>query len=231
MAIEYVNGVQNYNTNYATSIAAPAVNHTAGNLIVVIATSGYGDTTNITQITDTAGNTYVRITGAYDSSNTNNIEIWYAKNITGNANNIVTILYNLSRGKRSIHVLQYSGCDTTAPLDQSAVGTGPSSTTVITADITTTTADEVLVAGDVLSIPQTHTAGAGYTIRTIYGGSEPSKGDTEDKIVSSIGTYNASYSLGANAGWAIVMATFKAAAAGGLSIPVAMNHYRRMRES
>ena len=211
MAIEYVNGAVNFDAASYSTIAAPATNHTAGNLIVVIGASYSGDETNIASITDTAGNAYTRITGAADASS-DCIEIWYAKNIIGNANNIVTINFKYAYSFRGIHVLQYSGCDTGAPLDTSAIGSGQSAVPV-TANITTTQADEVLVAGDVLFDPKTHTAGTGYTIRTIFGGSDPSFGSSEDRIVSSTGTYNASYTLDSSISWAMVMATFKAAEA------------------
>lgn len=227
MAIAYVNGAQSYSTFLGTSIAAPATSHTSGNLIVVIGTCRGGDGTDITSITDTAGNTYTRITGTYNSF-AGGIEIWYAKNITGNASNVVTINFNGSYSYRGIRVHQYSGCDTTSPLDQSAVGTG-TSTAPATASVTTTQANEVLVGGDGLWLSQTHTAGTGYTIRTILGGAEPSGGDGEDRVVSSIGTYTASYTLSGSTTWIIVIATFKQAAAGGLSIPVAMHHYKQQR--
>ncbi len=229
MVIAFVNGAQNFLTATGISIAAPATNHTSANLIVVIGSCGGGDATNITSITDTAGNTYTRINGAFDSF-AGNVEIWYAKNIIGNASNIVTTNFNTTYIDRGIRVHQYSGCDTTAPLDQSAVGTGASATPT-TASVTTTQADEVIVAGDKTWFTRTHTAGASYTIRTILGGAEPSVGDGEDRVVSSIGSYNASFTISASDWWAMVMATFKQAAAGGLSVPVAMNHYRRMRES
>ena len=213
MAIAFVNGAQNFNTASDSTIAAPATNHTAGNLLVVFVSSKNGDGTDVTAIEDTAGNTYTRITGIVSRyAGWSECEMWYAKNITGNANNIVTVTFNASYINRGIQVLQYSGCDPTAPLDQSAVGEDFTATPA-TANITTTQADEVLVAADSLYTVKTHTAGANYTIRTRLSGAEPSWGNSEDRIVTSTGDYNASYTLDDKTIWTMCLASFKAAAA------------------
>ena len=213
MAIEYVNGAQNFDLTSGSTIAAPATNHTSGNLLVVFTVCYSADATEIVSITDTAGNTYTKINGTPDTVPLLYVEMWYAKNVIGNASNVVTVTYDGSYWVRGIQVLQYAGCDTVDPLDQTAIGKGSTGTTGITADVTTTFADEVLVAGDGIYNNVTHTAGTGYTIRTSLGGSEPSYGSTEDMIVEEIGTYNASFSYSSNTPWAIVMASFKAAEA------------------
>ena len=223
MTIEYVNGAVNFNEAAGSTIAAPATNHTAGNLLVVFVSSKNGDGTDVTAIADTAGNTYTRITGIVSRyAGWSEIEMWYAKNITGNANNIVTVTFNASYTNRGIQVLQYSGCDPTAPLDQSAVGEDFTATPA-TANITTTQADEVLVAADSLYTVKTHTPGANYTIRTQLSGAEPSWGDSEDRIVASTGDYNASYTLDSSTVWSMCLASFKAAAAEGFQAAWAKN--------
>jgi hypothetical protein len=211
MAIAYVNGVGNYGGIYATTIAAPAANHTAGNLLVVFV-GLVSSTATVSSIADTAGNTYTYVASIVYSAYYR-IECWYAKNITGNANNVVTVTYSASVTYRTITVDQYSGCDPSAPLDQYNTGSGNSAAPT-TGNITTTSADEVLVAGVHLDANKTITAGANYTKRTLTDPA-PSFGASEDRIVSATGTYNATFSLNSAAGWVIIVASFKAAAVAG----------------
>jgi len=210
MAIAYVNGVGNYESASATTIAAPAANHTTGNLLVVFV-GFHAATATVSSIADTAGNTYTYVASAVYSSN--RIECWYAKNITGNANNVVTATFSASVNYRTITVDQYSGCDPSAPLDQYNTGSGNSKTPT-TGNITTTAADEVLVAGVYLRIGYNITAGTNYTLRTLTN-SAPSAGASEDRIVSATGTYNATFSLDSAIYWASIIASFKAGAAAG----------------
>jgi len=212
MAIAYVNGVGNYQSASATTIAAPAANHTTGNLLVVFV-GMYGNSVTVSSIADTAGNTYTYVTRKVGTYNT--IECWYAKNITGNTNNVVTATFGGSIDDRTITVDQYSGCDTTAPLDQYNTGTGDSNTPT-TGDITTTAANEVLVAGvyNCYFYPSTITAGTNYTLRTLTDPA-PSYGASEDRIVSATGTYNATFSLDIARDWVSIVASFKAVAVAG----------------
>lgn len=210
MAIAYVNGAGNYETIPETTIAAPATNHTTGNLLVVFV--GFcSDTGTVSSIADTAGNTYIYVGRIKNDTINNVIECWYAKNITGNANNVVTVTVSTDVSERVITVDQYSGCDTSAPLDQSNSGTGNDAAPT-TGNITTTQADEVLAAGVYLYISQTITAGANYTLRTLSDAA-PSYAASEDRIVSSIGTYNATFALSGGTYWATIIASFKAVAA------------------
>jgi len=208
MAIAYVNGVGNYAPAEATTIAAPAANHTSGNLLVVFVGMNSSSVT-VSSIADTAGNTYTKVTSIKDSEINDTIECWYAKNITGNANNVVTATFSGSVGYRTITVDQYSGCDTSAPLDQYNTGTGEN-TAPITGNITTTAANEVLVAGVYLRAFRTITAGTNYTKRT-----DASYAASEDRIVSATGTYNATFSLSISTYWVTIIVSFKAGAVAG----------------
>jgi len=210
MAIAYVNGVGNYGTLSATTIAAPAANHTTGNLLVVFVGTDF--TYTVSSIADTAGNTYIYVTRIQSPQTGSIIECWYANNITGNASNVVTATYSGTTTDRTIIVDQYSGCDTTAPLDQYNTGWGNSDTPT-TGNITTTAADEVLVAGVHVYNLGTFTAGTNYTLRTLTD-PVPSKGASEDRIVSATGTYNATF-LNGSQYWVTIVASFKAAAVAG----------------
>ena len=88
---------------------------TAGDLNVVIV--GWNDSTATVQsVKDSAGNTYTLaagpITGAALSES-----IYYAKNIVGSSSNTVTVTFNQAATKPDVRILEYSGVDTSNPLD------------------------------------------------------------------------------------------------------------------
>jgi hypothetical protein len=210
-SIEFVNETHGYGSGSATTIAASATSHTAGNLLAVIVGNSKSGTSGVTvsSISDTAGNTYTFIDKRteYNSSSgyTGDIEIWYAKNISGNANNVVTATFSASTEYREISVLQYSGADTSAPYDVSNTGTG-TSTSQSTAASTTTYADEVIVAGYYEAATGTFTAGTNFALR--YDGTYLG---TEGRVVSSTGSYGSAITYSTSASYIAVHATFKAA--------------------
>jgi hypothetical protein len=218
MAIALVNSASYLGGGPLTTVAAPATSHTAANLLVVIV--GFFDNSiTVSSIADTAGNNYTFITRK-QVAGIGTIEIWYAKNIAGNANNIVTATLSATASSRAISVHQYSGCDNTAPYDVSNVGTG-NATAQTTAAAQTNIADEVIVAGyyeyDVSAV----TAGANFTIRQTknYFG-------TEDRIVSVTGSYGSAATTATASNYIGVHATFKKAA-GAFSISCNAGSYSK----
>jgi hypothetical protein len=211
MAIAFVNRATATAHGSGSTVVTAAQNHTTGNLLVVgVKWEGGGITVN--SVTDTAGNTYTPLTARNNGGGDPSFQAFYAKNITGNASNILTATFsNSSPNFTWIAAFQYSGCDTSAPFDQENFGSG-TSTSGTTGSITTTLADEVLVsftalAGGVTSF----TPGSGYTER--WDGPVDSGIDTgtgEDQIVSSISTYTASESwVGGSAPFVITIQSFK----------------------
>lgn len=99
------------------SLATAATSHTGGNLLFVYYTAHATGTVPATAtVTDTAGNTYINI--GYSGYDTHNITgAFYAKNITGNASNVVTLTPASVADFVTLNVIQYSGLSTTAPLD------------------------------------------------------------------------------------------------------------------
>mgnify|MGYP001582538628 CR=1 FL=1 len=224
MAIAYVNGANNFATASLTTIAIAATSHTTGNLIVAMVFSNYASSSAVSSIADTAGNTYTFIRKRTIVGG--DIEIWYAKNITGNASNVVTATFTGAVSNRGIMVHQYSGCDTTAPLDQQTDGQATALAQTVT-DIATTTADEVLVAGFVeATTHSTYTAGSGFTKQ--LAGTSADAYVTYDKIVSATGTYPGgtinTVSSSADNTYIGITATFKAAG-GGTILPMMMQHH------
>jgi hypothetical protein len=138
---------------------------------------------------DTAMNTYTALGQKASPGNLGNIFEFYAKNITGNAANVVTCTISSSTTNLNISVTQYSGIDTTSPIDATfASGAADSATTATTGNLSTATADTVLISGcQVYNFGAAYTADSGYTIPS---GATSSNGwvTTQYKIVSATQT-------------------------------------------
>jgi IPT/TIG domain len=193
----------------SSSISAPATNHLAGNLLVVICRNGGSLSVTQNPPTDTAGNTYFGLLPV-TNSNVGQLQMWYAKNILGNPNNVVACHFSSSVPWLSIGVLQYSGADPVNPLDAQSVSTGGSSsgTTALSAPFSTSQANEVIVAGATVdSLGMTFGAGSGFTVEDAAIGNM--SGD-EDALVTTLQTNAiATMSWSGSHHWLFVVATFK----------------------
>ncbi len=196
-------GPTTFQPSLATLGASFSAAQTAGNLNIVVV--GWGDVRSlVSTVTDSRGNTYSPAGGTVTGSGLRQA-IYYAKNIAGGSNT-VTVTFNQGAVYPDIRILEYSGLDTSNPLDVTAVGAG-TGTTAASASATTTTANELIFGagsnGDGFS-----GAGTGFTLRMIdyYGNLG------EDKTVSSTGSYNVSAPLKKSTVWVMQMATFRASA-------------------
>ena len=194
--------VQSANVDGGTAVAFPS-NITTGNSIIVAIR--LGDATSVPVVTDTGLNTYVedrrQVVGG------NRAFIFSAHNISGGIANTVT---STVTGRIAIH--EYSGLAASATLDQvnSATGTGTSANS---GNVTTTQANELLFGAGATSGIASFFAGTNYTLREKVPATN-SRLATEDRIVSTTGTYSASFTFGATEDWACLIATYKAPAAG-----------------
>ena len=218
-AIIYVQGSYSTSSGSTSSNIASASYPSAqatGDLNVVIV--AWGDSTSAVQsVIDSKGNTYVAAVGPTRVSGNGSQSIYYAKNITSaSANdNIVTVTFNTTVQYVDLRVAEYSGVDTSNPLDV-AVGASGTGTAQNSGSVTTTTANDVLVAGNYLG-DSTTAVGAGYTQRINTNYSEI----VEDEIVSAIGSYNATSTQGSSNWWVIQLAAFRAASSGDTTPPSA----------
>lgn len=195
-------------------------NNTAGNLLVCcIGTAG-----DVTNVTDTAGNTWVKATDGGGSLLWG--DIWYVENCLSGANTVT-----LSGGYSShqeIAVLEYSGIATTSALDQaqcSAIGNVGLGQQPDSGNVTTTQADELLIGAIAAQSANTTTWGASFTELFEFG--TGSRGVTVgERIVASTGTYKATATLDAGE-WYCMIATFKAAAGGGGGVFCQSYYYRQ----
>lgn len=187
-------------TSLAVSFSS---NTTAGDAIIVPA--GVYMTT-ISSVTDSQGNTYTQ-----SVANGGNA-IFVAPNIIGGADT-VTVHFAASSSFDAAYILEYSGVLTSSPLDQatSATGTG---TTANSGNITTTSANEILVGfcnGDYTLAA----SGANWNSRQTAGGNV-----VEDSFVSATGTYSAACTQSQSGNWEALIASYKtnAPAAGQVTV-------------
>jgi len=185
---------------------------TAGNLIVVTAT--WDNQSATASVADTKGNTYTSAVGPTNWSTANRAQIFFAKNIGGQSANAVTVTFSVATTSfAEIRLFEYSGQDTTSPLDVTSSATG-TSTALNSGSATTNFANE-LVFGTGDSSTGTLSPGAGFTARE----GNNSRGLQEDQSITSIGLQSATETNSVSAAWVMLMATFKNASQPGGGAP------------
>jgi len=201
-AISYVQGNYSCPQSPQTSMAVTYTKaQVAGDLNVVVI--GWNDATaTIASVTDTAGNQYLRAGNPTIRTGNPAISqsIYYAKNIASAAAsaNAVTVAFSVAAAFPDIRILEYAGLDLANPLDVFVGSTGNSSTTS-SAAVTTTNANDLLVAGNTIETFTTG-AGTGFTSRLI---TNPDSDIAEDRTTTTTGSYSATASLGGTGAWAL----------------------------
>ena len=164
-------------------------------------------TSNITSVTDSAGNTYQLAVPTARGAGLSQA-IYYAKNIKAAAagTNTVTVNFNTATPYIDVRALEYSGLDPVNPFDvgTSAAGTGTSANS----GTVSTTAPGALIFGAGMTTGIFSTAGTNFTIRII---TNPDADIAQDRFVTATGTYNATAPLSGSAAWVMQVATFRAA--------------------
>jgi len=167
---------------------------------------GWNDSTaTIGTVTDSSGNVYSLAAGPTVQSGTATQAIYYAPGIVGAAANAntVTVTFNGSARYADIRIVEYSGLDTTSPLDQAAGATGTSSSSS-SGPVTTTVPNELIFGANLVQTG-TSGSGSGFTQRLITA----TDGDiVEDEIVSTTGTYTATAPMSSGQ-WIMQIATFR----------------------
>jgi hypothetical protein len=194
-------------------------NVTAGNAIVVGATQ-FGATMAAATCAD-GGDTFTRDNN--EPSGGANVVIFSAPNVTGGSKPTVTVTVTGTNDK-SITIAEFSGLIATALADKVAQNTGTASPFATGTTPATTQADEVAIwigshDGPTTATP---TSGSGYTIpaANLQTSSVNMPIALGYKILSATGAQSDSITwTGAAAGWATVIATYKAAAATATSLP------------
>jgi hypothetical protein len=202
-----------------SSVAVTLTNNVAaGNLLIVFV--WWNDATTAINSVTGNGNTFTQI-GTTHVFNVTSSAMFYAKNVAGGATTL-TANFSASTPNSQIFAHEASGCDTSAPLDQSSddeqVGPGSGANAVTTSAKTTVANGEYIIGAFYDSNGQGGTLTAGtspnaFTLRE----TESSFGAmTEDFIQTTAGSIAATFgdTNGGAADTIAWLATFKAAAAG-----------------
>jgi chitodextrinase len=176
---------------------------TAGDLNVVLV--GWNQATSgVQSITDTKGNTYTVASGPTVNASGATQVVYYAKNIVAAAagTNAVMVTLNSSVSYPDVRVLEFSGVDTTSPLDAAVAATG-NGTTLNSGNLTTSAPNELLVAGGYVQHSYTGGAGAGFTQVLVS-----SWNLVEDAVATTAGSYSAT-STASSGYWVMQLLAFK----------------------
>lgn len=169
----------------ASTAATPSYNQTAGHLIVAVTKAGVAGSQYCTSLTDTAGNTYVRIfttncsgqgtdSGTYvnptgkggGATDIDCLQMWYCANCVGNASNVLTATFNTNVTYSGVAAWDVTGADT---LDTASVSMNQFNTATGTSyniDLTTTQENEVVLVYGQSNYggSGTYSAGSGFTL-------------------------------------------------------------------
>lgn len=156
------NGATSLNKVSASFLQA----NTASNFLIAFTT--YADVTSTATIADNTHNTWSALfPRTFWNNSAGTAYGWYAKNIFGGAN-VVTVSYSGTPAFGGLSVMEYSGVNTTTPIDTSSVWTGSVPNIAITissSNITTNFANDWAIGMmDIVNGPIT--AGPGFTSRT-----------------------------------------------------------------
>jgi hypothetical protein len=216
MAIAFIQSAANGANALTTTITATLANTTTGNLLV--AAVSWDPNARTCTVSD-GTNSFTSVEVQFNDSNNQVYQLFYAKNITGLTTPTVTASFSGNTDFRRIVVMEFSGADTSSPLDKFTHG--EDATRAPTSASMTTTTDGQLIFGAIMNdggdATEVFSAGAGYN--------EPASGSTGSAANNEImGEYQIQSSAGAitvvwsrsnvsgtpHNGW--VCGTFKAAA-------------------
>jgi hypothetical protein len=157
--IQLVQATATGNESTASSISATFASSTvAGDLLVVTGTAARPAST--LSATDTAGDTFLTALGPVNDPNQDvDAYIWYVRAARGAANTVT--ITPATASALEIHISEYSGAASTAPLDRTSWATG-SSTTASSGSATTQVSGE-LVFGYSFVVPTSSSPGSGFT--------------------------------------------------------------------
>jgi hypothetical protein len=171
-----------------------------------------GTTTALSNVTDNAGNTYAEAGNARSTDTGANLaaDIWYTKNSKSGAT-VLTLTPNPSGTSGEAVIWEFSGVDTVAPLDQSAVANNMAATTTPSGApvLTASPAEVVISVAQVQDKINGIASGNSFTNDSLLWGN-----GWAHLITSSKGTYTAQWSSTSGT-YASSTVSFKAAGSGG----------------
>ena len=186
-----------------------------GDLNVVVV--GWNDSSaTVTTITDKNGNAYTRAVGPTVQPGLASQSIYYAKNIAPAAagGNTVSVTFSSPAVSPDIRILEYSGADTSNPVDVTAASSGKSASSSSGSANTTNPTDLLFAANLVQSV--TTGPGSGFTRRLV---TNPDGDIAEDRMVAATGGYSATAPVSPSNSWIMQMVAFRTPVSGGDTTP------------
>ena len=169
MAVALVNTNSNTGSGSSASIALSAQSHTTGNTLVVgVRSAGWRQVT----VTDTAGNFYSCCGSSVNFGGSEHLTLFVARNIAGNANNVITAAFADVNGSSSavsfryIVSAQYSGLGSIPTLNiASAIGNRTVSSNTLTAPTISSlgTTGVFVTVSQIAASGTTWTPGSGFS--------------------------------------------------------------------
>jgi IPT/TIG domain len=215
-SITYIQSNEGLRATVGNATATFSAQPTAGNTVVVGLVCWASAGCQITSVADNFSNTYTQIgTTAHYVGTQADVALYCASGISSGSNFQVTATLTNTGGDSDLYIAEYSGL--TCNVDQSAIGSGSTSTTSLqTSSVTTTNATDLLVAVAGSSTGNAATAGSGYTLRQNDNGGTAEYGGFEDQTVAATGSYSGSMTLAVTtSNWGMAMAALKGSSTGG----------------
>jgi subtilisin family serine protease len=207
-------------TSSASSLLATfTTNVTSGNLIVA-AVSSWPNVPTATGITDSRGNTYVRVGAVLSTGGGAKTALYYAKNFSNGAN---TLTYSASGtgNEMSIVIAEFAGIDLNNPVDASA-GTTGTSNAPNSGNMTPIVSGDLVIGAGTHDNTTVTTAGSGFTMVAIATEDSNSHQPVamEYKVLSGTPLTAATFTLASSMNWGQNGVLFKARPTGitGLSV-------------
>ena len=178
---------------------------TAGNLNVVVV--GWKDThAMVASVADTAGNFYALAIGPTKGTGLQQ-SIYFAANISGGVNNMVTVKFDKAATLPDVILLEYAGVAGQGAMDQT-IGASGNGALAQCGPVTITAANELIFAATTV-VDSEHSAqpGDGFTERMIT-----VSGDlAEDMLTAGFGgsSFSATAPLNMSGNWVMQMVTFR----------------------
>ncbi len=180
------------------------INVTAGNTIIVgIQTASR----LVNTVTDSLGNVYTPLFQKTAPIG----ELWYCPNVLGGTNTVTVTVAGGTDAGLAVSIMEI-GSVAAAPLDQSVLADGTSTTPSSGASPSTTVADEIVIGWMAANTTSgTPTLGTGYK-NLVFNSQATGAQALEQKTVAATGAQTATFGIGASVAWHCAVVTFKVAA-------------------
>ncbi len=215
------------NTSSSNQLITAAAAHVAGDALILFTILGAAGTLTAGDISNTAGDTWVALTGTFvDDVGGNRTLGWYVPSTNGHASDQVTINISTSVIYRAYILFNVSGQLTPASFDSAAADRSlGGSSSPSSGSITVSVANALICAVGINSLGRTFTAGSGFTA-----GGFAITGDAntyyywEHKAVSTSTAADGTLSSGGGP-WTMSGASFKESTGGDVTLTASAGTY------